>query len=216
MSDTRRPYGQPDPEHDRGAVPPQDPAYPPAVPPPAYDTRPIVVPSPAYEQRPGTVPTGEPADAWDAPVPAPGENLRLNAGRFWAGAAATVLVCALIGFAASVIIEQVFDLELLSPPDLFDAGTSASWAGAGALFALLAAVVLQLLVVATPRPSMFFGWLVGLTAVILAVLPFTGDPDVLPAVLTALVWIVLGLAVWSMLTGVLSRTIVRPLPPPAR
>ncbi len=189
MSDPQRPYDPYDPAYQPGAVPPHD-----------------------YEHRPGTVPTGEPADTWDAPVPAPGESMRLDAGRFWAGAAATVLVCTLIGFAASVIIEQVFDLELLSPPDLFDAGTSASWAGAGALFALLAAIVLQLLVLAAPRPSMFFGWLVALTAVILAVLPFTGSPDGPSAVVTGVVWLALGLAVWSMLTGVLSRTIVRPAP----
>jgi hypothetical protein len=190
MSDPQRPYGPYDPAHQPGAVPPHE-----------------------YEHRPGTVPTGEPADAWDAPVPAPGESLRLDAPRYWAGAAATVLVCALIGFAASVIIEEVFDSELLAPPDLFDAGTSASWAGAGALFALIAAIVLQLLVLAAPRPSMFFGWLVALTALILAVLPFTGSPDIVSATLTAIVWLVLGLAVWSMLTGVLSRTLVRPVPP---
>lgn len=192
MSDPTRPYGPYDPAQQPYVVP-----QPQAIPP---------------HERPGTIPTGEPADAWDAPVPAPGENLRLATGRFWAGAAATVLVCALIGLAASLIIEQVFGVDLLSPPDLFDAGSSASWAGAGALFALLAATVLQLLIVATPRPSMFFGWLVALTTVILAVLPFTGDPDIVPAVLTALVWLVLGLAVWSMLTGVLSRTLVRPVP----
>jgi hypothetical protein len=200
MSDPQRPYGQHDPQHD----PRHDPRYD-----PVHDPRAV----PAYEpeQRPGTVPTGEPADTWDAPVPAPGENLRLAAGRFWAGAAATVLVCALIGLAAAVIIEQVFGLELLSPGLLGDS-TNASWTAAGALFALLAAVVLQVLVLAAPRPSMFFGWLVALTTVILAVLPFTGSPDPLAGIVTAVVWLVLGLAVWSMLSSVLTRTLVRPVP----
>ncbi len=200
MSDPQRPYGQHDPQHD----PRYDPRYD-----PVHDPR--AVPPYEHEQRPGTVPTGEPADSWDAPVPAPGENLRLDAGRFWAGAAATVLVCALIGLAAAVIIEQVFGLELLSP-GLFGDSTTASWTAAGALFALLAAVVLQVLVLAAPRPSMFFGWLVALTTVILAVLPFTGSPDPLAGIVTAVVWLVLGLAVWSMLSSVLSRTLVRPVP----
>ncbi len=195
MSDPQRPYGQYDPQH--------DPRYD-----PAHDPR-VVLP---YEhERAGTVPTGEPADTWDAPVPAPGENLRLDTGRFWAGAAATVLVCALIGLAAAVILEQVFGLELHSP-GLFGDSTTASWTVAGALYALLAAVVLQVLVLAAPRPSMFFGWLVGLLTVILAVSPFTGSADPVAGVVTAVVWLVLGLAVWSMLSSVLSRTLVRPVP----
>ncbi|WP_277211868.1 hypothetical protein [Isoptericola croceus] len=166
---------------------------------------------PEQVQPPGFLPTPGPARE-AVPPEVPGRP-RLDVGRYWAGAGATVLVCALLGFTASVIFSEVFDIGLIAPPDMVAAGDDASWAGAGALFALLAAAVLHLLVVVAPRPRMFFGWLVGLTAVILAVLPFTGNPDPLPAVMTAIVWLILGVAVSSMLGSVLGRTLSVPVTP---
>ncbi|GAA4735291.1 hypothetical protein GCM10023216_30230 [Isoptericola chiayiensis] len=161
----------------------------------------------SQEPAPGVVPGGQPA--WEPKPPAEPERARLDVGRYWAGAGATVLVCALLGFAAAVIFDEVFDIGLYPPPDAFGAGEEASWAAAGALYALVAAVVLQLLVLIAPKARMFFGWLVALTTVILAVLPFTGDPDPLAGSMTALTWLILGIAVYSMLSGVLSRTLVR-------
>ncbi|WP_402468875.1 hypothetical protein [Isoptericola aurantiacus] len=187
MSDPRQPYGPDDPTQRYQRAPGPD------------------------EQPPGVVPTPEPA--WEAAGAPPSQRAQLDVGRYWAGAAATVLVCALLGFAASVIFDEVFDIGLYAP-DALGTGDDVSWAGAGALFALIAAVVLQLLVVVAPRARMFFGWLVALTTVILAVLPFTGDPDPLAGTMTALVWLVLGIAVYSMLSGVLGRTLVRPTAPP--
>ncbi|WP_407317164.1 hypothetical protein UQW22_11735 [Isoptericola halotolerans] len=184
MSDPQRPYGAQDPTQR------QEPVHPGEQPP-------SVFPPPGQAGRVPAEPAGPPRP-------------RLDAGRYWAGAAATVLVCALIGFAASVIFDEVFDIGLYAPPDAIGMGDDASWAGAGAIFALLAAVVLHLLVVVAPRPDMFFRWLVGLTAVILAVLPFTGNPDPLAGAMTALVWIILGIAVASMLGSVLGRTLNRP------
>lgn len=137
-------------------------------------------------------------------------RLGLEIGRFWSGAVATVLVAALYGLAAVFVIQDVLNLELQSPPDLFGSGSDhAGWAYACALFALLAAIVLNLLVVSTPRPRTFFGWVVALATIILATLPFAGSPEPLPAILTAIVWIILGCAVWSLLTGVLARTVVQ-------
>ncbi|PRZ05234.1 hypothetical protein BCE75_108216 [Isoptericola sp. CG 20/1183] len=185
MSDPQRPYGAEDPTRSMGRVP-------------------------SDEQPPGVVPVpGRPS--WSPAQPLPPQRPQLDVGRYWAGAAATVLVCALLGLAASVIFDEVFDIGLYAPPDVLGAGDDASWAGAGAVFALLGAAVLHLLVVIAPRPRMFFGWLVGLTTVILAVLPFTGNPDPLAGAMTALVWVILGLAVSSMLGSVLGRTLSVPV-----
>jgi hypothetical protein len=184
VSDPQQPYGRQYPTQRQGQVP-------------------------EGERPPGVVPPpGQPA--WQ-PAEEPPERPRLDAGRYWAGAAATVLVCALLGFAASVVFDEVFDIGLYPPPDAAGVGDDASWAAAGAIFALAAAVVLHLLVVIAPRPRMFFGWLVGLTTVILAVLPFAGNPDLLRGAMTALVWVILGLAVSSMLGAVLGRTLADPL-----
>lgn len=154
---------------------------------------------------PGAGPYDPQSDVTAAPVAA--QRLRLDAGRYWGGALATVLVCALIGLAAWFVIQEVAGQELDNPP--FGDSAAASWAIAGALFALLGAVLLHLLVLTTPRPASFFGWIVALATIILAALPFAGGDIDVSTVLTAVVWLVLGVAVWSLLTGVLSRTVVR-------
>ncbi len=142
-----------------------------------------------------------------AAAPVHTERLRLDAGRYWGGALATALVCALVGLAAWFVIEQVAGQELENPP--FGDSAAVSWVIAGAVFALVGALLLHLLVATTPRPSSFFGWIVALATIILAALPFTGGDIDVSTVLTAVVWLVLGMAVWSLLTGVLSRTVVR-------
>ncbi|GAB6937256.1 DUF6069 family protein [Isoptericola variabilis] len=194
MTDTRPPGGPAGPTGPTPGVTPGD-------------VRPGVTPPPSV------VPTAEPADAWDAPAPTSRGLLELDRGRYWSGAAVTVVVCAVLGLAASVVFDSAFDVGLLGPSRLVPDAPGLAWALTGALFALLAAVVLQLLVRVVPRPRMFFGWLVALVTVILAALAFTGGGDAASAVVTALVWIVVGVAVSAMLNGVLGRTLVRPRPP---
>jgi hypothetical protein len=193
MSDPNRPY-----DGDYGEQPP--PAYPPPAQTPGTPTQPV-----------GQTPDG----AMVQPVTSGTENPRLGleVGRFWAGALATTLVAALIGLAADFILEEVLNLEIQAQADLFGTGSDLlAWVVAGALFALAAAAVLYLLVMSTPRPRSFFGWVVALATVILAAVPFAGQFEVIPAILAAIVWIVIGSAVYSLLTGTLSRTVVRRTP----
>ncbi|MFI2486724.1 DUF6069 family protein [Promicromonospora kroppenstedtii] len=190
MSDPNRPY-----DADYGEQPP--PAYPPPAQTPGVPTQPVGQP---------------PADARAQAVTSGTENprLALEVGRYWAGALATMLVAALIGLAASFILEEVLGLDVQPQADLLGTGSDTmAWVVAGALFALLAAIVLYLLVLSTPRPRSFFGWVVALATVILAAVPFAGRADLVPAILAAVVWIIIGSAVYSLLTGTLSRTVVR-------
>ncbi|GAB2486170.1 hypothetical protein GCM10027063_29930 [Promicromonospora xylanilytica] len=190
MSDPNRPY-----DADYGEQPP--PAYPPPAQTPGTPTRPV------------------PDGSTVQPVTSGTENPRLGleVGRFWAGALATTLVAALIGLAADFILEEVLNLEIQAQADLFGTGSDLlAWVVAGALFALAAAAVLYLLVMSTPRPRSFFGWVVALATVILAAVPFAGQFELVPAILAAIVWIVIGSAVYSLLTGTLSRTVVRRTP----
>ncbi|MEU4388676.1 DUF6069 family protein [Promicromonospora sp. NPDC023805] len=190
MSDPNRPYGQ-----DYGEQPP--PVQPPPAQAPGMPTQAVgQTPDEAHVQ-PVTSGTQDP-------------RLGLEVGRFWSGALATMVVAALIGLAADFILEEVLNLEVQAQADLFATGSDMmAWVVAGALFALVAAIVLYLLVMSTPRPRSFFGWVVGLATVILAMVPFAGQFEIVPAILAAIVWIVIGCAVWSLLTGTLSRTVVR-------
>ena len=141
-------------------------------------------------------------------------RLTVEAGRFWAGAAATALVAALIGLLGVIIFERIFAITLVPPPDLFATGSrQAAWAIDGAILALLAAGVLHLLILSTPRPRAFFGWIMALVVVAIAVLPFAWSSDVTAAALSGLINLLIGVAVWSLLAGVAGRTIVaRPAP----
>lgn len=162
------------------------------------------VPPQVYPGDPQAYPPDPLGEATTAPTNDP--RLALNVGRYWGGALATVVIAALIGLVAWFVVERVADQDLQNPPF---GGGAMGWAVAGALFALVAAVLLHLFVVATPRPASFFGWVVALATIILAAWPFTGGDVTIGHVLTAVVWVVLGAAVWSLLTGVLSRTLVR-------
>src|SRR5215470_15447336 len=113
-------------------------------------------PNRPYAPAPAQVPYDPASDVAATPTMDP--RLSLATGRYWAGALATVLVCALIGLAAWFIVDQLAGQDLQNPP--FGDNRALGWAIAGALFALVAAVLLQLLVLTTPRPTAFFGWIV--------------------------------------------------------
>lgn len=157
----------------------------------------------------GVPPQGIPPQggAGGAGPPAPRSGPSLDAGRYWAGSVATVAVAALIGLAAVFVLENVFGLNVDSPPVTGVGSDATAWAVAGGAFALLAAVVLYLLVMSTPRPRSFFGWVIGLATVVLAALPFAGAVDPLPDLLAAIIWVIMGAAVWSLLTATLSYTV---------
>src|SRR5690348_12591088 len=92
--------------------------------------------------------------------------------RFWAGVAATAVVAALAA-TLGVVVLDVFDVTLLGPP--IGSSRGLGWAGAALVAAVLGGVVLLLLVMTTPRPRVFFGWIVVLVTATAAVLPFTRD-----------------------------------------
>ncbi len=166
----------------------------------AYGQPPAVPPSDRRGDFPATERQTSPADP----------RLTVEAGRFWAGAAATALVAALIGLIAVIVFERIFQVALVPPPDIFATGSQqAAYAIDGAILALLAAGLLHLLILSTPRPRAFFGWIMALVIVVIAVLPFAWTSDVTAAALSGVVNLLIGVAVWSLLAGVAGRTIVR-------
>ena len=187
----------------------------PAAAAPAAAYPPGTVPAAAYP--PGTVPAA-PYPAGTAPLapdafppaaaPRPA-RWRLEAGRFWAGAVATALVAALVGVVGIVVVEQILKRKLVVQ-DPFGL-TSHLWiyVVGGAVSALLAGLLLHLLVVAAPRPQAFFGWIVGLATAVAVLLPLTWTDDLATAVATGLVNLLVGIAIWSLLSGVLSYTLRR-------
>jgi hypothetical protein len=130
----------------------------------------------------------------------------VDQGRFWAGVAATAVVAALAA-ALAVVLLDVFDVSLLDPP--IGSSRGLGWAGAAVVGAVLAGVILLLLVMTTPRPRVFFGWIVFLVTATAAVLPFTQDATTEAQVATCALCVLIGLVVGTSLGAVAGRTVRR-------
>src|SRR4051812_43450063 len=155
--------------------------------------------------------------------PTPGTPSRLrttvDAGRLWAGGAATAVVAALVALVGVLIGNAVLDVEMVAPP-LLPIGDSFAlrYALTAAALALVATGLAHVLVLTTPRPRAFFSWIVGLATLVGAVLPFAADGSFGGKLATALVDLVLGLCVLSLLSSVIARTasVSRSTPPGER
>jgi hypothetical protein len=146
----------------------------------------------------------------DGPVP----RQRLNAGRLWAGGVATAVVAALVVIAGVYIARSILGIAVLAPKAAGTLGSSTTvvYAAVAAAGALLATALLHVLLLETPRPLSFFAWITGLAVLILVVAPFS-QPATLPSkIFTAVINLVAGVAVISLLTGV-ARGAMRPGPP---
>jgi Family of unknown function (DUF6069) len=152
----------------------------------------------------------EPADLdTDGPVAPP----QLNAGRLWAGGVATAVVAALVVIAGVYIARSILGIAVLAPKAAGSLGssTTAVYAAVAAAGALLATGLLHVLLLETPRPLSFFTWITALAVVILVAAPFSQPAPLASKVFTAIINLVAGVAVISLLSGV-ARTAVRPRP----
>jgi len=190
----------PPPER-QSAYPHQTPTPSPAPPPPADPT--VVYPA---ALQPAPVQPVQPVQP--VPVaPARPADPSVDAGRFWAGVVATALVAALVGLVGVVIVDQILSFEL-AVQDVFGVNsTGAAYVVGAAVIAVLAGGLLHLLVLTTPKPKAFFGWIMFLGTLTAALLPLTWT-DVLESSISAgIVNALIGIAIWSLLLGVLSRTL---------
>jgi hypothetical protein len=142
------------------------------------------------------------------PAASPRVHVHVDAGTLWAGGAATAVVAALIAVVGVVIADGVLDVKLVTPP-LIEVGESftVQYAFTAAFLALVATGVAHLLCVATPEPRTFFSWIFWLATLAGVALPFTleGEPEGQIAV--AVINLVLGLGIWSLLMATLARSV---------
>jgi hypothetical protein len=148
-----------------------------------------------------------------SPTDAPASRVRPDAAQFWAGAVATAVVAALIALVGILICRWTLHIPILAP-----AGEGA-WGNAhtgeyvllAALVAIIAGGLLYLLMLGTPQPRLFFNWIMGLATVAAVVYPFSTSAPLAQKGATALVDLVLGLAITSLLAAVAARAVRRPV-----
>jgi Family of unknown function (DUF6069) len=134
----------------------------------------------------------------------------VSGGRLWAGGLATAVVAALIAVVGILLARGVFDVPVLAPEGdgVWGDADTAKYALYSGLAALLATGLLHLLLVSTPRPLLFFGWILTLATVAGALAPFVADGSTSSKVATALINVAVGIAIGTLLTGA-ARSAVR-------
>jgi hypothetical protein len=135
----------------------------------------------------------------------------VDAGRLWAGGVATALVAALIAIAGIAIARGLFEIPVLAPEDqgVWGDANTGWYAAAAAAAALVATGLVHVLIATTPRPLKFFGWTIGLVTLVATIMPFAADASTASKIATALINVVLGVAIGSLVAGV-ARSAVRP------
>jgi Family of unknown function (DUF6069) len=150
---------------------------------------------PGYDQgRPGRPPSTRPSVA---------------AGRLWGGGVATAIVAALVALVGVLVTRWLVGIPLLAPmrDGAYGDAHTTSLVLLVAAAALIATGLLHLLLLSTPRPTLFFGWIIGLATVLAVVVPFTTAAPLDQKAATAIVFLILGVAIGTLLSGVGARSI---------
>lgn len=139
-------------------------------------------------------------------------RLTVDARTLWAGGLASAAVAALAYAVGVVIVRGVFDIPMLAPRSDGALGDASTWQFALAAFVagLLATALMHLLLVATPRPYAFFGWIMGLVITLVAVLPYTQEASLSAKLATTIVNLVVGLVIASLVAGTARRSLRPP------
>ena len=137
-------------------------------------------------------------------------RLTIDAGRLWAGGVATAIVAGLVAVVGVVIVEGILDIDMVSPRFLLDASDTftLNYALTAALGAIVATGLAHLLVFTTPRPRAFFSWIVALATAVAVALPFAQKADLDAQIATAVVNLVIGISIMSLIGSVMGRTVV--------
>jgi hypothetical protein len=166
-------------------------------------------PQPGYDQR-GYEQSGyEPGYGPRPPERPPSDRPSVDAGRLWAGGIATAIVACLIGLVGVLVARWLFAIPLLAPTSdgaYGDVHTTGLMLGIAAA-ALVATLLMHLLLLSTPRPLAFFGWIIGLATVLAVVIPLSTSAPLDAKIATAVVVAVLGIAIGSLLSGVGARSL---------
>ena len=156
-----------------------------------------------------TVPMSRPGEP--PPERRSSSSRSIDARQLWSGGVATALVAALIALAGILVCRWLFDIPILAPrrDGAWGNASTAGYTLSAAAAALVATALMHLLLLASPRPRLFFGWIIGLATLIAVVYPFSTTAPMSQKVATAVINLVLGIAIGSLVSGTAARVIRR-------
>jgi hypothetical protein len=139
--------------------------------------------------------------------PEPEPRRRLDARPLWSGGVATAVVAALIALVGILVCRWLFNVPILSPrgEGAWGNASTVGYVFAAAACALVATALMYLLLLSTPYPRVFFGWIIGLATVVAVVFPFSSTAPMSQKIATGLLNLVLGVAIGTLIAEVSRR-----------
>lgn len=124
--------------------------------------------------------------------------------RLWTGGAVAALVAALVAVVCILIARGLVGVAILAPKGngVWGDASTVTYAALSAAGALVATGLMHVLCLATPRPALFFGWIMVLATVISVVFPLALDVGVDDRVGTAMLNLTIGLVITGLISGV--------------
>src|ERR1700687_1584110 len=119
---------------------------------------------------------------------------RVDGKMLWSGGVATAVVAGLIALVGILLCRWLFKIPILAPrkEGAWGNASTAGYVFASAAIALAATGMMHLLLLSTPRPRMFFGFIMALGTVVAVVFPFSSTAPVSQKAATAVVNLVIG------------------------
>ena len=142
--------------------------------------------------------------------PEPEATRRVDARPLLSGGIATAVVAGLTALVGILVCRWLFNVPILSPrrEGAWGNASTAGYVFGAAAAALVATGLMYLLLISTPYPRVFFGWIIGLATVVAVVFPFSSTAPVSQKIATGLVNLVLGIVIGSLIAEV-SRRVTR-------
>src|SRR6201985_3562318 len=139
--------------------------------------------------------------------PEPESTRRVDARPLGSGGVATAVVAALIALVGILVCRWLFGVPILSPrrEGAWGNASTVGYVFAAAACALVATALMYLLLISTPYPRVFFGWIIGLATVVAVVFPFSPPAPLSQKIATGLVNLVLGIAIGTLVAEVSRR-----------
>ena len=139
--------------------------------------------------------------------PEPEATRRVDARPLLSGGIATAVVAGLTALVGILVCRWLFNVPILSPrrEGAWGNASTAGYVFAAAGCALAATALMYLLLLSTPYPRVFFGWIIGLATVVAVVFPFSTTAPLSQKIATGLVNLILGVAIGSLIAEVSRR-----------
>jgi uncharacterized protein DUF6069 len=147
--------------------------------------------------------------AWRYRPDEPQAHPELDPALLWTSGAVTAVVAALVALCGILVARGIFSVSLLAAnaDGTWGDRSTVGYVVAVALVALAATGLLHLLLLVTPHPFLFFGWIVGLLVLVAVLVPFATEAEASSRLATCLINVAVGTVIGALLAAAGRRSI---------